>query len=852
MDFKYYNYISNVHDYYSPPSKIKKFEYNIEIPENWRLIEGSHWNNVIYQKGIFIDQGWKIHISCNIEQAQEILAVVSNYMFEIKTSFKYVKNKVEWINKNSKSAAREYSGKFITIYPRQEELLTVLEKLENILGKYEKGPYILTDRRWKNTNIYYRYGGFVNIILEDGRLAIKDNSGNLVEDSRLPFYQTPEWVKVPQFIIENEKEEVLETELDKYEIKSALHFSNSGGVYDAYLEKYGRVVIKEARPHAGLDGMLNDATYRLNKEYKTLVKLSSLDYVPKVYEYFRAWEHDFLVLEYVEGENLSSWIAKNYPFSEKENLSDYVETLAKIAEKCCEALSNIHKLGITHGDIQPRNIIVNFSKDDVNVKFIDLETSGIVGEKGDKSLGTPGYFNSFDDYSDEKDWTGLFRIFKTALLTVTSLEMIVENCYDIQYRWINKTFGKKATDILEKILEYTKDKNYDLTVLKNKNYKLLEKVEASLLPNRAKNSLMSRLNFDSVSLLHGDIKQFEYSFGDISVAYGAAGAVLVLDRLGEKLDLENWYEKLDARINLDEKPMRVEDYGLYSGLSGVATTLRELNNEYLSKKIFENIIKNIDVIIKTKNISLESGISGIGLALLDYYVYNKDKIVLLSIQKICDKLNNIFKKKPEDIYTSNDAVSSDGLMYGWSGAAMFLFGCYNILKKDSYLERAKEYLLFEMNKLEYKDNMLLLPTKDHKMMPYFSVGSSGLAIPIILMSKYLEKAKVTSFIENIMETLRAKPCVCGGLFEGYIGLKYIENVILNYLNKNDEIVLDYDLNQYIVEDKMGILNFPGNYSFRVSEDLATGLLGLLVYLKQDTLKNYLWVPIKNQDSIFRV
>ena len=112
------------------------------------------------------------------------------------------------------------------------------------------------------------------------------------------------------------------------------------------------------------------------------------------------------------------------------------------------------------------------------------------------------------------------------------------------------------------------------------------------------------------------------------------------------------------------------------------------------------------------------------------------------------------------------------------------------------------------------------------MMPYFSVGSSGLAIPIILMSKYLEKAKVTSFIENIMETLRAKPCVCGGLFEGYIGLKYIENVILNYLNKNDEIVLDYDLNQYIVEDKMGILNFPGNYSFRVSEDLATGLLGL--------------------------
>ena len=46
----------------------------------------------------------------------------------------------------------------------------------------------------------------------------------------------------------------------------------------------------------------------------------------------------------------------------------------------------IHKIGITHGDIQPRNIMVIEKESNYSIKFIDFETAGKIGEKGDKKF----------------------------------------------------------------------------------------------------------------------------------------------------------------------------------------------------------------------------------------------------------------------------------------------------------------------------------------------------------------------------------------------------------------------------------------------------------------------------------
>lgn len=40
-------------------------------------------------------------------------------------------------------------------------------------------------------------------------------------------------------------------------------------------------------------------------------------------ESFYAWEHRFLVEEYIEGIDLQKWLSKNYPIMKFENLDNY-------------------------------------------------------------------------------------------------------------------------------------------------------------------------------------------------------------------------------------------------------------------------------------------------------------------------------------------------------------------------------------------------------------------------------------------------------------------------------------------------------------------------------------------------
>ena len=59
----------------------------------------------------------------------------------------------------SKGGDRILTGKFITIYPNEGEFIPLLDELHSALSNQPRGPYILTDKRWKNGNVYYRYGG---------------------------------------------------------------------------------------------------------------------------------------------------------------------------------------------------------------------------------------------------------------------------------------------------------------------------------------------------------------------------------------------------------------------------------------------------------------------------------------------------------------------------------------------------------------------------------------------------------------------------------------------------------------------------------------------------------------------
>ena len=98
-----------------------------------------------------------------------------------------------------------------------------------------------------------------------------------------------------------------------YRVERALHFSNGGGVYlgrTRRRDRPTRVVLKEARPHAGLDGDGSDAVTRLAREAAAMRALAAVPGLARLVGEHQVWEHRFLAVAQVPGATLrSGWPA---------------------------------------------------------------------------------------------------------------------------------------------------------------------------------------------------------------------------------------------------------------------------------------------------------------------------------------------------------------------------------------------------------------------------------------------------------------------------------------------------------------------------------------------------------------
>ena len=95
---------------------------------------------------------------------------------------------------------------------------------------------------------------------------------------------------------------------------------------------------------------------------------------------------NYIVMEYVEGETLSSIIERQAPLSDAEAID--------IAKQMASALSCAHKNGIIHRDVKPHNILVN---EDGVAKITDFgiarAVSGSTLVASDKIMGSVHYFS---------------------------------------------------------------------------------------------------------------------------------------------------------------------------------------------------------------------------------------------------------------------------------------------------------------------------------------------------------------------------------------------------------------------------------------------------------------------------
>ncbi len=107
------------------------------------------------------DGGFKIHLSITHEHASDLLTAVVPIFVEEGVSFKVLVDERILDFSNSTFWGRGACGKFVTIYAADnEQLKRLLPRLHEATKGFQ-GPYILSDKRYKDSKvIFYRFGAF--------------------------------------------------------------------------------------------------------------------------------------------------------------------------------------------------------------------------------------------------------------------------------------------------------------------------------------------------------------------------------------------------------------------------------------------------------------------------------------------------------------------------------------------------------------------------------------------------------------------------------------------------------------------------------------------------------------------
>lgn len=175
--------------------------------------------------------------------------------------------------------------------------------------------------------------------------------------------------------------------LGKYRLVEKLGQGGMAQVYKAYqpdLDRY--VAIKVLHPHLTGDP---DFAARFRREARAIAALEHPNIV-RVYDFDTAEGLGFLVMEYLEGENLKQRLYRLGCEGKRMDLAQVTEIVSVLTD----ALDYAHRQGLVHRDVKPSNVLLTASGRPVLTDFgiarmVDITT---ITESGG-TLGTPAYMS---------------------------------------------------------------------------------------------------------------------------------------------------------------------------------------------------------------------------------------------------------------------------------------------------------------------------------------------------------------------------------------------------------------------------------------------------------------------------
>lgn len=837
MDKGYEGFCLTSAYFYDSPNLARDDDVDYEIaeapvPEGWERDELDDWLVYTPVDGRFPTQGWKIHASASLDDAEKILQVVWDYCIPRDIAFKFVRSAQLLLLANGKYAHRGSSGKFVTIYPVNEpQLERIVVELGEALAGFE-GPYILSDLRWGDGPLYLRYGAFAEryCLSESGELtpAIEDPSGELVPDRRGTTFAPPSWVTIPDFMQSAlaARSSVAVSDLP-YRIDRPLHFSNGGGVYAAVdLRTEEPVVLKEARPHAGLAVDGSDAVRRLENERDMLRRLSGLGVAPEVRDDFVLESHHFLALEFIEGTPLAGTLVEWYPLAllgDEADFEGYTTWAVALMDQLRKAVGKVHERGIVIGDLHPQNILVRPSGELV---LIDMEIASDVAAGLRPSLGDPGFSAPSDRVGFDIDNFALACLQISMFLPLTELIGLDEGkaeqfaaqiaksfpvppgYLDRAVTVINGTATQATTQPSQPALPATFDA--DAAAWPDLRDSMVRAIMASATPER------------DDRLFPGDVAQFES--GGLNLAHGAAGVLYALHETGagRHPEFEDWL------VRRATNPLPGTRFGFYDGLHGVAYALDGLGRRSDALDVLGICVEELEGKWQDLGPDLFSGLAGIGLNLAHFAATTSDSSLWSLAAEVAEVLADDLGDEDDVPVVSGGKQPYAGLTRGSSGPALLFLRLHEHFGDDQLLDLAATALRQDLRRCVLRDDGALEVNEGYRTMPYLHDGSVGIGMVI---DEYLARRGDDQLAES-SDAIRIAALspfyIEPGLFYGRAGMIHYLSRRGESRGQGDDIVTQHieRLAWHAVRYEGGIA-FPGDQLLRLSMDFATGTAGVL-------------------------
>lgn len=843
-------------DYYEPFERYQPGAEYVTVvqpllPLATRVVREAFWTHVQPLGAAVPMQGWKLHVSATPGNARAILERVTRVCVQRNVPFKFASDPFVLGLLLGKGCARGSSGKFMTLYPRDEDQArTLLEALYDQLKDFE-GPYILSDRRYRDCAVlYYRYGGFTPITRRDPDGALTSYlirpDLSLAEDERSPQYQQPDWLRDP--FQPDEPDEDAPLLNGRYEVQQVLNYSNSGGVYLATDHQTGAtVVLKEARPHVNSSVGGQDAVNQLRKEHRLLTLLSGSGVTPEALDLFSAWEHTFLAQSYLSGVSLHAFSVQYSPLvrttHDQAALDDWWTLLRSVAVRIMGAVQVLHARGVVFGDLSMNNVLVSVENGRCDGAWlIDFEGAAQRGVDPDINMFTPGFDRpgrqgrNGTDVAD--DHYALGTLLFSMLLPVAVLKNVKSDALPTFLRAFRADFGLPVAfvQVIEQLL--TSDGTLDLQVLIKRLHDRvtlgtpgvltaprpvgaaqLRRVARSVLRHAtrvADDTRSDRLFPASPQLSHG-----------LSLDFGALGVTAALHTVSGEVPrrVREWIRR--QPLTAGTAP------GLFSGLAGMAVGLARLGERQLAERAYQLARRHDHLYAR---VHLYGGASGFGLASLLLYRQWGDPAYLDEARRIGDLLDATARRVDGRATWPDFGPQEVGLGFGGSGVALFLLYLHAVTGERRYLRLGEAALAEDLAHGRTLDGVSLgFPDQPGGsiLYPYWLTGSAGVGSVVVRYAHVTGHPMYRQLAGQIRQATTAKYSVFPGLFMGVAGLGMYLLDAAEFLNDPTYVQDAHRAARgallFQVRRPQGV-TFPGDYLHRVSTDLGSGSSGVALFL----------------------